>query len=1161
MLCCSPLLPCRSPGQSLPAPSSFVRGHTIPINISLKDSTLRLPHQFIVAGSDSIVMDSSRVLRRHIEYAIDYRHGTLKFDSLFLRSATSDSLGLRHFITMAYRFLPFHFQDSYYHRKLVVMKDSTGADSMRVSKPKSSFNVDDIFGPNLQKSGSIVRGFTVGSDRDLSLNSGLRLQLSGKIASDVDIVASLTDESTPIQPEGTTQTLQEFDKVFVEIRSTDVAATLGDFNLDFDHTEFARLSRKLQGARGIADYRAGFGDGSVTLAGAVARGKFTTNQIQGLEAVQGPYRLVGRNNERTIIVIAGTEKVYVNGEPQVRGETNDYTIDYSTGEVTFAPRRLITSASRIVVDFQYTDRQYSRSLLAAQTTSNLAESKVRLRFSYFREADDQDSPIDFALTDSARSVLEQAGNDRDKAVLSGVTQVDSNGFYVRIDTLSNGVPTRFYRYAPDDRAAKYNVVFSSVAFGKGDYIRQQAGVFVWKGPGGGDYVPLLYLPMPQLEQLVDMALEVTPVSDLKITGEFGRSLFDANRFSSLNDQDNFGNAFKFTATYKPRNVRIGGISIGGFDIDLNERLVSRRFVPIDRTNDIEFNRKWGFEGTPSTDEEIQEASLKYFPGSSISVQGGYGKIKKGEDVTSTRNDASLSVKGEGLPTTTYYIENVTSRETLLDNNSTWLRNKGMTEYSFRMVTPSFRYEGEKRTIISLSTASAKPGSFSYGVFAPGIRVKGLGPLSLSAEYEWRSDNVFNVGSVRRESSSFTQNYAARLAEWNNLISSIDLTFREKKFSPEFKQLGNSDIKTILVRSQNRYTPLNHGLETDLLYEVATEKASRLERVFVKVAQGAGNYTYLGDLNNNSVADETEFTLERFGGDFISLTIPTDELFPVIDLKTSMRTRIVPRLFLGNESGFLRDIASMLTAETYVRVEEKSTERDLKQIYLLHFSKFQQDSTTITGATLFTQDLNLWEGQAAFSARLRYSQRTGLNRMSEGIERSYARERSVRLRWQLVREISNQVDLVNKIDRVASAEPSNRLRDIMSNTATFDLSYRPEQNVEVGMKFDIGQSTDRLPTPEVIADLNAQSLRCVYAFQGAGQARAEVSREEIRLGNLSQTLPFELTGGRVEGKTWLWRAAFDYRVTQFIQASMNYDGRSEGGRSPVHTARAEVRAFF
>jgi hypothetical protein len=48
---------------------------------------------------------------------------------------------------------------------------------------------------------------------------------------------------------------------------------------------------------------------------------------------------------------------------------------------------------------------------------------------------------------------------------------------------------------------------------------------------------------------------------------------------------------------------------------------------------------------------------------------------------------------------------------------------------------------------------------------------------------------------------------------------------------------------------------------------------------------------------------------------------------------------------------------------------------------------------------------------------------------------------------------------------------------------------------------------------------------------------------------------------VPGKTWLWRAALDYRLTNFVQASLNYDGRSEGGRPPVHTGRAEVRAFF
>jgi hypothetical protein len=1041
------------------------------------------------------------------------------------------------------------------------MKDALGADSLRVSKPRTAFNIDDIFGPDIQKSGSIVRGFTVGSNRDLSLNSGLRMQLAGKIASDVEVIASLTDESTPIQPEGTTQTLQEFDKVFVEIRSTDVTATLGDFNLDLPSTEFARISRKLQGAKGTGDYRLGLANGSVTISGAVTRGKYNTNQFQGLEGVQGPYRLTGRNNESLIIIIAGTEKVFVNGEVQTRGETNDYTIDYSTGELTFTARRLITSASRIVVDFEYTDRQYARSLFAAQSSSNIFENKATLRFSYLREADDQDAPIDIALTDSAKRVLENAGDNRDKAVLSGITQVDSNGTYIRVDTTIDGAARQFYRYSPGNRNARYNVTFSNVGPGRGEYVRQQIGVFVWRGPGAGDYLPLNYLPLPQLHQVMDVALDASPVQDLKVTGEFGRSIFDANRFSKLDDGDNGGHAIKFMAAYAPRDVHIGGKNIGAFDILLNERFIDRRFVTIDRTNDIEFNRKWGIDTVASGNEEIQEASLKYSPSVHLSIGGGYGKIARGDQLRSTRNDGTFALKGEGLPTANYFIESIRTRDYGLDDKSSWIRQKGSIEDRLWKFTPVFRYERENREITSLSTSSLKPGSLRFDLFAPGFKLTELGKVSLSADFEWRTDNLYNRGIVTRESRSFTESYAARLSDWNTLTSSLDVTLREKRFSQTFQQLGNSDIKTVLVRSQNRIAPFNHGIDADLFYEAVTERSSRLERVFVRVTQGTGNYKYLGDLNNNGIADENEFELSRFDGDFIAVTLPTDQLYPVIDLKTSARFRLTPRLFIEQSSGLVGSVASALSTETYVRVEEKSTEQDLKQIYLLHFSKFRQDSTTITGSTLFSQDIFLFENQPGFSTRFRFSQRKGLNKLSGGIERSFARERSIRMRWQFVNEISNQVDYVNRIDRVNSAEASSRLRDILSNSLVFDLSYRPEQNVEVGFKFEVGKSTDRYQTPSIDADLNAQTIRCVFAIQGAGQARVEASREEILLGRAAVSFPYELTGGRTAGKTWLWRVAFDYRVTQFIQATLNYDGRAEGGRSALHTARAEVRAFF
>ncbi len=1153
-------LPVRAQEVRLPSLPSF--SLTLPVTRALVDSLLRLPHQFIAAGSDTVLLDSSIVLRRGADYSAVYRFGTVRFDSRFLASLLSDTSGRTHVLTIRYEYFPFRFRDEYARRMLVALRDTTGKDTIAVARPAAAFSLDDIFGPHLQKSGSIVRGFTVGSNRDLSLNSGFRMQLAGKIASDIDITASLTDENTPIQPEGTTQTLQEFDKVFVEIRSTDVSATLGDFVLDMNGQEFSRLSRKLQGAKGTAEYRVGSTSGSAVIAGAVTRGKFNTMQFTGLEAVQGPYRLTGRNGEREIIVIAGTERVYINGEAMTRGETNDYTIDYSTGEVTFTPRRLVTSASRIVIDFEYTDRQFSRSLFGVKNATSFLDEKARLTFSFLREADDPDAPIDFAVTDSARKVLDQAGGDRNKAVVSGVTRVDTGGVYVQIDSiLAGGAPVRFYRYAPGDPSAKYLVRFSFAGTGRGEYTREQIGVFTWRGSDGGDYLPIVYLPMPQSDQIVDLSLDLRLLKELTLSGEFARSEFNANRYSTLPGVVTRGGALLLSAAWAPRDVTIGGLNVGGLDLSLKERRVGKDFVPIDRTNDIEFNRKWGVDTLATADEEIQEGSLRYMPQKDVTVGGSYGRITRGDDQTSTRAEGSLLLQGPLLPATTYTIERVKSTDRVGDSEGIWLRQKGSTSYAVGLFTPGFSYEGERRTVRPLGGTEIRPGSFSFDMVGPRLAVRDLGPLSATAEYIWRNDNLPLGGALLRESNSFTQSYTARLAERGNFTTALEVTLREKRFTPGFKTLGNSDVQTVLVRSQSHYAPLDRGVDADLFYEVATQRSSRLERVFVRVAQGSGSYRYLGDLNNNGIADESEFVTARFDGDFIAITVPTDQLFPIIDLKTSARVRVNPARFLPQGDGFLSGVLSALSTETYLRIEEKSSEHDLKQIYLLNLNRFLRDSTTLAGSQLFTQDVQIFEGRPLFSARFRYQQRRGLTGFSTGIERAYGRERSIRLRWQLVPEISNQLDYVNKNDRVSSLQQSNRLRDILSNSFIFDVSYRPEQNVELGMKFEMGKSTDRFQTPEVDAALNAQSVRIVYALLGAGQVRAEASREEIQLGRAIDASPYELTGGRVAGKTWIWRVGFDYRMTQFIQATLAYDGRSEGGQLPVHTARAEVRAFF
>ncbi|MGE5436441.1 MAG: hypothetical protein ACM3O3_04375, partial [Syntrophothermus sp.] len=358
---------------------SSIQIDSIPINF---DNYYKLSQPTIKKGSEVITL-KDKILSKE-DYTISYSGAYIKL-SPELPYSIFDTL------VITYKFIDLALEKEYKKHELVIKVDENTKDSIRVSSSTTNaFTSESIFGKGIEKSGTLIRGFTIGTNRDFSLQSGLRLQLAGNLSDDIEIVAALTDENTPIQPEGNTERLDELDKVFIQVKHPNAIGTFGDYQLQKRTGEFGFIDRKLQGLMGEFNYK----NNSAYVSVAGSKGKFNINQFIGQEGVQGPYRLTGANNEREIIIIAGSERVYIDGVEMRRGENNDYIIDYTSAQVTFTPKKLITSASRINIDFEYTDRFYQRNFFGSGVNTTFFDSTVGLKVQYLREGDDQDSPID-----------------------------------------------------------------------------------------------------------------------------------------------------------------------------------------------------------------------------------------------------------------------------------------------------------------------------------------------------------------------------------------------------------------------------------------------------------------------------------------------------------------------------------------------------------------------------------------------------------------------------------------------------------------------------------------------------------------------------------------------------------------------------------------------
>ena len=1146
------------------------------------DTSITTGDKFIIQGSDSLRI-GNLIFASGEDYKIDYRKGIISFTKGLFPKYSLDTTRI-YDLQVIYDIFPYNLKDVYSNFDVSVEKDTLSGDTIQVAVQKRDI-LDNLFETSdLEKSGSIFRGFTVGSNRDLSLNSGFRLQLNGRLSKDIEITAALTDENTPIQPEGNTLKLQELDKVFIELKSTNLSATIGDIDVNFRKSEFLNFTRKIQGAKGYGN----FGTTNFMLTGAVSRGKYSSNKFNGIDGVQGPYRLNGANNEINILVLSGTEKVYVDGIILTRGEQADYVIDYGLGQITFTTKKLITNASRITVDFEYSDRKYSRTFLGFNNNYGLLKRNLNISLSYISETDNENKTIDFTLSDTDKIILKNAGNDPLKASKSGVSVAGRDsltnrgiGNYKAVDTVINFVNYRYYRFAPGDSNAVYNVNFSYVGQGKGDYNSLSTYQYNFIGINQGSYAPIVFIPVPSSYQMAVVTLDFTGGKDKSFTFklESAYSSLNKNKFSDIN-KDNGGIAFLGEIGYSKNNFKAFGINFTDFSAKYKQRIINRLFSPIDRINNVEFYRNFDASDSSNVTEDFKEGLLSISPGKTIKMRGYFGQLRRGDFFNSYRtaaavefNNPSASLDTLSLPKMRYLFENIISDNSPLGISGNWSKHNAFLGYRnffgfkkmnepFIEFVMNFNAENRKSRQRGVTGDSLKSDSFSFEEFIPKLSLNNLYDFNLFAEYNYRKDDNASNGAFVNFSNLSTQRYGLNYNGVSWIFSSIDLSIQNRLYSDYGKNLGNADNKTILVNSLMRLSPLRSAVQTDLLYTVSSERTAKIQRVFVLVPRGQGNYIYIGDPNHIDLQNENNFQLVNYDGNYIRLNLPTDQYFPTVDLKTSARIYIKPsRYHELSGNSVLANVINNFSAETILKIDEKSKDPNTDNIYFLHFNTFLNDSNTIAGNQWIQQDLNFFENNPEYSLRLRYIQQKGMSQYSSGNERQYSALRSVKMRLGLTTDLTGQFEYINKSDRNSAPVNSVRNRNILSNSFNSDITYRPIQNIESGLQLNFAKSVDYFPLTPIAANINQQILKFIYSFASVGRLRVELERDEVLLNADISIFPYELTNGRTSGKSYFLRAALDYNVTRNIQASVNYDGRQEGKNKVIHTGRAQVTAFF
>jgi hypothetical protein len=587
----------------------------------------RLPHAFLSPGSDSVRTATGVWVRDH-DYALDMLHGELR---LLREPVPGDTVWVDACWLLAPP--PLEAERRHYRPAAPVaaaVPDTAPAVPERAGIARDRLDATSD-GMSLNVAGSKMLAVDFGSNQDAALRQSLDLTLSGRLSPTMELTGVLSDHNAPLLAGGSTQDLQAFDRVMLELRSPTLDAQLGDVDVSLAQGEFARVQRRLQGLS--AGWRSG--GSQLQVAAANTPGEYRRTEFYGIEGVQGPYTLAP-GGTTTFAIVPGSEVVVLDGERLSRGESADYFMDYDAGRITFTSRRPISSSSRITVEFQFSQSEFHRRMMLAGGRWEAAHGWVQS--SVLSESDDRGRPVDGTFGPAELAAIAFAGDSASRAV---AVEIGSGGDY---DTMRVDSTRLAYRYV-GAAGGRFSVPFTSVGVGRGDYEAYSVPsgtAYRYVGPGLGSYRIGRTLPLPESHQLVSAGggLRLGPLA-AEVEGAASR--FDRNTLSSLEDGDNTGAAGRATLSLETHH---GGLLLDRSGVTATVRGVDPRFTPFGTLSAPFEAERWGF--APSVDlDHRREAGVEGFASGRAwgELRGSVGKLTTPEGFASDRRDAAYTRSG------------------------------------------------------------------------------------------------------------------------------------------------------------------------------------------------------------------------------------------------------------------------------------------------------------------------------------------------------------------------------------------------------------------------------------------------------------------------------------------------------------------------------------